>query len=130
MTAPKPWEETWHITDGNHDDQQDMIVEVSVADENGTDIAWVGGVAHPVLEMTMMAAGNDYARAKLTAAAPDLVRALLAVEWVAQDGCCGEMTLPQCPWCDGYEGRVGFGHHGHTADCQRQAALRKAGVVK
>lgn len=61
------------------------------------------------------------ARTKLAAAAPDLVRALLAVEWVGQEWDCG--ALPDaCPRCKAYR------EDGHTFDCTLDAALRKAGI--
>jgi hypothetical protein len=51
-------------------------------------------------------------------AAPDLVRALLKVEWRGISVC-----EPACPACGEFEddGK-------HAANCQLDAALRKAGV--
>ena len=56
---------------------------------------------------------------KLWIAAPALLAALEAVEWVRvygpeRDG------LNVCPWC-GYDDELG-----HSEDCQRQAAIAKA----
>lgn len=52
---------------------------------------------------------------RLAAAAPDLFRALLAVEWSANPG--GR----ECPTCSGMTGL------GHEPDCALDAALKKAG---
>ena len=47
-------------------------------------------------------------------AAPDLLNLVLDVEWV--NGVC--------PYCLGHDWK------GHAADCPRQAALRKAGMIE
>lgn len=56
----------------------------------------------------------------LDAAAPDLLAALEAVEWV--NGAC--------PWCGWWESKeaslIASQHVGHAPDCPRQAALKKA----
>jgi len=54
-------------------------------------------------------------RTPLEQAAPALLEALEAVEWITHIG-SGSMT---CPWCGGF-------YPDHAADCQRQAALREA----
>jgi hypothetical protein len=59
------------------------------------------------------------ARAKLAAAAPDLVRALLLTEW--RRSWEGD-TLDSCRACER------FRYQGHTADCETDLALKKAGV--
>lgn len=108
MSDRKPWEETW-------------TAHGSAVQADGRDVldAWYRR-DDPV--------GGD-ARARLAAAAPDLVRALLAVEWVAVD--CESM----CVWCGAHaedrytrDGWTPIGEH--EDDCQRQAALRKAGVIE
>lgn len=100
MSERKPWEETW-------------AAHGSAVQADGRDVldAWyhrddpVGG----------------HARARLAAAAPDLVRALLAVE-LAPGRVPG--VDEECPWCGSIEGQS------HAANCLRQAALRKAGVIE
>ena len=99
----KPWEETWEATD--------MFYGSADVEHRGTAV--------------MRTCGPDdepyhYPRARLAAAAPDLVRALLAVEWAYDDLVLEHM----CAWC-GARKTVG-----HTHDCVRQAALRKAGVIE
>lgn len=116
----KPWEETW-------------AAHGSAVQADGWDVldAWYRG-DDPI---------SGHARARLAAAAPDLVRALLAVEYDSAVGYEGELHV--CPWCDGmdpareyvrYDGVTTSAHYGvrvgHAPDCQRQAALRKAGVIK
>lgn len=117
----KPWDETW-------------TVRGSAVQADGRDVldAWYRG-DDPV--------GGD-ARARLAAAAPDLVRALLAVEWSGAVG-----TPPDaigCISCGGVhpdhataacvERMYGFLRQqvsvGHRDGCVVAAALRKAGVVE
>ena len=90
----KPWDETW-------------TVRGSAVQADGRDVldAWYRG-DDPV--------GGD-ARARLAAAAPDLVRALLAAE---------RDVRGVCHWCNNER------RHGHADDCRWQLALRKAGVVE
>lgn len=68
---------------------------------------------------------GDVERAKLAAAAPDMCRALLAVEWKGQPSPRDGMS--RCPCCRGRR-RVGkldfFGHE----DCWIDVALTKAGL--
>lgn len=66
------------------------------------------------------------ARVQLAAAAPALVRALLAVEWKEDERRPGHdgRTCPAClgrQWTDGSPAR-------HDADCPVDAALRQAGL--
>jgi hypothetical protein len=56
-------------------------------------------------------------RARLASAAPDLVRALLAVEWVGD--AFDNVKCPSCGW---------FQEDGHDQRCAIDVALRKAGV--
>lgn len=61
-------------------------------------------------------------RARLAAAAPEMARLLLEIEFHSQEG--DEGHLPSaCPICDGYE------YRGHKPDCRLVAVLRKAGVI-
>lgn len=66
------------------------------------------------------------ARSKLAAAAPDLARALLEVEW----GACDEGHNPACPSCGGAGPVDGapWRTSGHGPGCALDAALRKAGI--
>lgn len=90
----KPWERTWKVSPlGLGDDSGDLVA----LDELG---AW------------------DDADARLAASAPDLVRALLRVEWG------GDQSIGVCPDCDARE------LHGHADGCGLAAALRKAGVIE
>ena len=111
MSDRKPWEETWEVGPAGIETENRIPVLV---DEFGV---------------------FENADARLAAAAPELVRALLEVEWVDVD--IGEGDAPHyvssCPWCFGYERPLWIGHkdgHGHAPDCARQAALRKAGVIE
>jgi hypothetical protein len=63
-------------------------------------------------------------RTKLAAAAPDLVRALLAVEW------SGDASASRCPGCLGVKPGVAAytKYEGHSERCPVDAALRKAGA--
>lgn len=84
----KPWDETWHMT-----------AMGGVGDAAGPPYGWIAGFVQAG-ESASRPADTSMARARLAAAAPDLVRALLAVEWQ------------------------------HDSACARQAALRKAGVIE
>lgn len=55
-------------------------------------------------------------RARLIAAAPELYRALLAVEWSGEV----DAEFSRCPSCEGYS------DDGHKAGCALDAAIRKA----
>jgi hypothetical protein len=69
--------------------------------------------------------GELIGRARLAAAAPDLARALLAVEWAAEHPAVGA----HCPMCNGFPpGVAEASPGGHRAGCALDAALRKAGV--
>jgi hypothetical protein len=62
-------------------------------------------------------------RTRLISAAPDMCRALLAVEW---KGLTNYGTAASCPECD-EEQRFGC-HLGDTIPCALDAALTKAGL--
>lgn len=111
----KPWDETWHAVIGGHTGGCDKWREgkwtfSAVDGEPG----WCTDGQQPGYGIP----GNV---ARLAAAAPDLVRALLAVE-LAPGRVPG--VDEECPWCGSVEGQS------HAADCLRQAALRKAGVIE
>ena len=96
------WEtETWSVID---------------PDDDGDDCCIADGKGNVLVED-----GLDIADARIMAAAPDLVRALLAVEWVDNDTDATGRYTQHCPSCDAYFPK-------HAPDCALDAALRKAGV--
>jgi hypothetical protein len=109
----KPWLETWgYIAAGAEfggivfDRSQARIVRPT-RDEPGT---WAD-----------VADKEDLAFA---AAAPDMCRALLAIEWQG-----GEFCAYQCPRCRVFECSDDPTFHGkHIEDCALDAALTKAGL--
>lgn len=92
----KPWDETWSAHAG--DECEAAIV-----------------VTHDASDTIVV---EDQRTAALIAAAPDLVRALLAVEWI------GPEAHRQCSSCGASDVR------GHYDECALAAALRKAGVIE
>lgn len=116
--ATKPWEEDWYPledTAGELDVYRDLDAEGSrtrvLASDN----------ARP----------EDKARAKLAAAAPEMARLLLEVQWTPtgydHEPCCPicSMSMPRRPE-DRDEARF---PHGHAKDCTLLAVLKKAGVL-
>ena len=93
-----PWDEDWYPDFG--DDEDDPLVRR--AGDNNIQAAWI----------------ENEQRAKLLASAPDLVRALLAVEWI------GPVAHKRCSNCGASDIR------GHYDECDLAAALRKAGVIE
>jgi hypothetical protein len=95
----KPWwdEETWRADDldvlGTHEHCDDF----------------------PVAEVQGTSMGLE--RAKLAAAAPEMARMLVELEW------SGSEQVHQCASCFAYK------HEGHADNCRLVAVLRKAGVV-
>lgn len=74
-------------------------------------------------------------RVKLAAAAPALVRALLAAEWYPENWSVGPTDSPtrefQGPWCPVCEAEVGNpfpGDRKHQPDCTTELALKAAGL--
>jgi hypothetical protein len=59
--------------------------------------------------------------AQLVAAAPEMARLLLQMEWAGRFGYGGESD-PACFFCNVFEG------YAHKSDCALDAALKKAGV--
>lgn len=107
----KPWEETWTVGDLS-----------SVEDALGRTVAITEWRRERDSE-TELPDRPEVAR--VLAAAPDLVRALLAVEWTWREG----SERLRCAACDGeepHESKPWRG--GHTPTCATDAALRKAGV--
>jgi hypothetical protein len=105
----KPWEERW-AHDGSADlrlvESGELTTSLASFDE---DHARPGGglLAHD--------------RCELAAAAPDMARVLLAIEWGGHCMSYGH----HCPSCGAYPCD---GEKGHKPDCALDAALRKAGV--
>jgi hypothetical protein len=103
----KPWEEQWR--------------------QVGSDVVtcekpeWASRVFHEAEVTRVHHARREpsvaHARARLAAAAPDLARALLAVEWGSS-----ERGHNACPAC------AAMGPGDHCDGCQLDAALRKAGI--
>lgn len=89
----KSWDETWTASGSTVRNETRDLLESWNFDANAAD------------------------RARLAAAAPDLVRALLAVEWI------GPEAHRRCSSCGASDIR------GHYDDCALAAALRKAGVI-
>jgi hypothetical protein len=110
----KPWEERW-VDSG--------LGSIDVIHPDGHTETGVMTIA-------------PWERTRLVSAAPDLVRALLAVEWTSIEGDDG-WSPETCPSChcrtmlpsDERPGTPFEDHPGkHSADCALDVALRKAGV--
>ncbi len=91
----KPWEETWRQSEAYPED---------VFGREGGDILFEG------VECSDQA--HSHARAQLAAAAPEMARLLLELEW----------DHAECNICGGT--------HEHESDCRLVAVLRKAGVLR
>lgn len=99
----KPWEETWEAIIWMHDVEQRPIWAV----ETNHNPPRAGEVELPICEFSP----GDAERAKLAAAAPEMARMLLELEWHhAECLVCGET-------------------HKHAPDCRLSALLRKGGIV-
>lgn len=122
----RPWDDEWEI----FPDMEPEITDGGVAMEQ---LIVINGPPAPGGDIMTVRSSNSAevmtARAKLVSAAPDLVRALLQVEWV-YDGECDAEVVYRCPWCrelrevrkdDAVGGR-------HRDDCTREMVLQKAGV--
>ena len=108
----KPWEETWHAVIGGHTGgcggwRNGKWTFSTGADKPG----WCTDGQQPGY-------GIPEEVARLAAAAPDLARALLELEWT------GPEAHRQCPSCGASDVR------GHYDECTLAAALRKAGVIE
>lgn len=126
--AKKPWEETW-VWDGGepeHPSADGSCIwpesggSLYVALPDGTAGHWE--VDRRIIETDSGAYGPYGAHRALIAAAPDMARVLLAIEWNGpsawQAGASGS-----CPSCGAQEG-----DGKHRDGCALEAALRKAGV--
>lgn len=101
-TMTKPWEETWAV------EREDLI-----ADDGTRSLAPWWNVSRSATSLV----GTEFREeaAKLVAAAPDMARVLLDIEWSAEEG-------RFCPSC--LHGRG----EGHSDACALKAALMKAGL--
>lgn len=108
----EPWLETWEVSQGKG------LVSID----------------NPI-EQILLGATVDMQHVVLAAAAPDMCRALLAVEWA---GTCNSHEVmcyePHaiCPKCGGADPHESFVHPdeaGHHHDCTFDAALTKAGLA-
>lgn len=70
----------------------------------------------PICNIFVTDYDRDLANARLMAAAPLMLEALRAVEWVGD---------AECPWCGAWYVPGSLGPH-HKPNCQRQAALAAA----
>lgn len=124
----KVWEETWDECDGvvsieQKHERDFALAGIELPDrfdwEQGSNVGAFGdmGGASP-----FNPSADDVARARLAAAAPEMARVLLSLEWRAAD----ERALMCCESCGGV--REVDGGKGHVADCALVAVLRKAGV--
>jgi len=108
MNKPTP---EWHLDDEGQ----------TIRGPHDISVGWFG-------EATMSAGAGFYnigtteakANARLACAAPDLLDQVLEVEWIFS----AVIMAMICPWCEQTK------EHGHSIDCPRQAALRKAGVIE
>lgn len=100
------WEETWTAEPEN--DEPDSL--------------WM--VLDSESPRCLVADTISEAQSRLIAAAPDMARVLLEVEWSAQN----QYGQAQCPSCRGDEYKDGEPRTGHEEHCALFAALQKAGV--
>lgn len=96
-------EETWDLVDG----------ERIVFDEKQPDTTTFLELVGDGIDSFTVA---NIARMQVAMCAPELVRALLAIEWG------GAHLMAMCPQCQGLQ------RNGHFADCSLASLLRKAGV--
>lgn len=105
----KPWEENW--------------IEFEANAGFPAFAAKVSGQELRVFE-SLSGDDDDISRARLAAAAPDMARVLLEIEWDGEDS--------RCPDCGGLNPKFwpnrAQPEDGHKKDCKLDAALRKAGV--
>lgn len=114
----KPWEATWRWNEERceivSDQRDDLDNEIVIVETDGG--------CYPPRQ------GDQ----ELIAAAPDMARVLLAIEWAGRAGPAGDIRAA-CPSCGAdrsemYDGRGPVVVVDHDADCALDAALRKAGV--
>lgn len=114
MDPKKPWEETWGWQ-AAHSSMQSGWVTTPHGGSVG--VFYKPGSSFEDAE----------ARGRLAAAAPDMARVLLAIEWGVDRAEYGGA----CPSCDCFnpDGDAPLGYaKGHEPACALDAALRKAGV--
>ena len=87
---------------------------------------WVNAVHHGLHHVVIDLDGDEMIAydvrnerdARLMAAAPDLLAALEAVEWVTDED---DPKRVYCPWCGNYRKP-----YGHSPECEREIAIAKA----
>ena len=110
----KPWEEEWTY------EPPDQELPIALVEAEGWNYPFGNMNALPAGVIELHSQETHNARARLAAAAPDMARVLLAIEW--------EGHLGLCPVCDGR--RPECEGEGHRAGCAWVAALRKAGALR
>lgn len=101
----KPWEEAWSVVGGGGNEH--IRIGFAVHSEQRDEL--------------VLAAVQGEEVARLASAAPDLVRALLAVEWATPKAYRASVYW-SCAAC------LNIQPDGHAPGCIIDAALRKAGV--
>lgn len=144
MADVKPWEETWFW-----DDARCEIVRKYPDDEEHRRVGLAGAFdsTDPVVETDSGIYGPREGYRELIAAAPEMARLLLELQWAGGYGDDGG-TNPCCPACnadaplkvhfpakriDAYtrtEARDEVIGGKHRDDCRLVAVLRKAGVIE
>lgn len=119
----KPWEETWRAEIWTHDVGDPIWAIWTDAPRE------VVSVGVPFAEFDR----NEPERAKLAAAAPEMARLLLELQWSGSSEGIRSEFLPRCPVCSGHRdnpftGASGW-EGGHKSDCRLAEVLRKAGVL-
>jgi len=130
----KPWEETWSECDGVISAQQNTHAEMLESRfpwEQGTNFGAFGDLTEA---SPFNPTSADADRARLAAAAPEMVRVLLAIEWSGSDeegskcASCGEREYAPPALYDEAGKYLSYTPGSHSPDCALDAALRKAGV--
>lgn len=122
----RPWDDEWKIFPDTEPDVTDGGASVE-------QLIVINGPPAPGGDLMIVRSSNSAevmtARAKLISAAPDLVQAILQVEWV-YEGESDSETVYRCPWCRELRELREDGTAGgrHTDDCPRETVLRKAGA--
>lgn len=118
----KPWLETWELESVDREAEEQFERFARVVVHRGTD-RFVGGYN--------MSIDDDESRARLAASAPQLVRALLAVEWDGGDqnaeSVCPDCAAPKYPYM---AVSAGYGElpRKHRSGCALDSALTAAGL--
>jgi hypothetical protein len=128
VSDKKVWEETWEL-----EDSADGSCKPRMYREEwyGIGVDMTGGgpsliVAPSHTDPGSWAWEDGLARAKLCAAAPEMVRLLLRAQFA--DNSDGEYGT-RCPICEGRDEDGVAGVRKHSKDCELVAILIKAGVL-